>query len=75
MDGAHQAILLTLCALGPPELSRVRLGPLVPYAIRQLRHLRDFLGVRFTIKPEKESKTVFLTCVGAGVKNVARRIE
>jgi len=75
VDSSHQAIVLTLCALGPPELSRVRLGPLAPYAVKQLRHLREFLGVKFTIKPENESKTVFLSCVGAGVKNTARRIQ
>ena len=40
----------------------MRLGPLTPDAIRTLRHLKDFLGVTFSIKPEVESRTIFLSC-------------
>ena len=75
VDGAHQALVLTLCALGPAELSQVRLGPLTPYAVRQLRLLRDVCGVRFSIRPEPESQTVFLSCVGCALQNTARRVQ
>lgn len=68
-----QALVLCLCALGPRELSTVRLGPLTPHAVRTLRHLRDFLGVTFNVAPDAASQTVFLSCVGAGIKSLARR--
>jgi RNA 3'-terminal phosphate cyclase-like protein len=52
----------------------VRLGLLTPYAVQMLRHLKDFFGVVFNIKTENESQTIFLSCLGAGLKNVARRV-
>ena len=68
-----QGLLLTLCTLGPRELSTVRLGPLTPHSVRTLRHLRDFFGVTFNVAPDAGSQTVFLSCVGAGVRSLARR--
>mmetsp|Transcript_12648 Transcript_12648/g.32515 ORF Transcript_12648/g.32515 Transcript_12648/m.32515 type:complete len:371 (+) Transcript_12648:191-1303(+) len=74
VDSCHQGLLLTLCALGPAEVSSVRLGPLTPHAVATLRHLRDVLDVRFSIKPEAHSQTLFLTCIGSGIKNAAKRV-
>lgn len=73
VDTMHQPLLLLLCALGPDEVNQVRLGPLSNAAIRTLRLLRDMLGVTFALKGEAESKTVFLSCLGMGYKNMARR--
>ncbi len=70
MAAATQALILMVGALGPAELNECRLGPLTPYAVQTLRHLRDFLGTVFTIKPEPDSSTIFLSCVGAGIKNM-----
>ncbi len=42
-----QGLVLLLCALGPEELSEVRLGPLTPHAVRTLRHIREFFNVQF----------------------------
>ncbi len=53
---------------------QVRLGPLTPYAVSTLRHLREFFGVMFSIKTESASKTVFLSCIGAGVRNLNRKV-
>lgn len=39
--------MLLLCALGPEEMSEVRLGPLTPHAVRTLRHIREFFNVQF----------------------------
>ena len=44
---APQGLVLLLCALGPEELSEVRLGPLTPHAVRTLRHIREFFNVQF----------------------------
>lgn len=73
VDGAHQAILMLVCALGPELLSEVRIGPLTPSAIYMARLLRDFFGIVFDIRPEKEYGTIFISCVGVGLKNVGRR--
>jgi RNA 3'-terminal phosphate cyclase-like protein len=56
-------------------VSKVRVGQLTPYAIETLRNIRDFLDVKFIIKPDPNSNTVTLKCVGAGVKNLARKIS
>ena len=72
-DTGHQGLLLALCAAGPEELCRLRLGALGPHAVRTLRAARDVLGVQFQITPEPASGTLFLTCVGAGVRNLAKK--
>ncbi len=71
----HQPLILLLCALGPDEMNQVRLGPLSNPAIRTLRLLRDMFGVTFAIKGEAESKTVFLSCLGMGYRNMAKRVN
>ncbi|KAL6764647.1 RNA 3'-terminal phosphate cyclase domain-containing protein [Haematococcus lacustris] len=73
VDGSHQPLILTLAALGPEEMHEVRLGPLTTQAVRTLRLLRDFAGVTFNIRTERDSQTVFLSCIGAGLKNLARK--
>lgn len=74
VDGNHQGLALTLCAIGPEEVNEVRLGPLTPYAVRTLRHLREFFGVQFSVRPERESQTIFLSCIGSGLRNRSKRI-
>ncbi len=69
-----QGLLLLLCALGPQEVHEVRLGLLTPYAVRTLRHLKAFFGVTFNIRPQKESQTIFLSCIGAGITNTSKAV-
>ena len=66
--------MLLFCALGPEELNEVRLGPLTPQAVRTLRHLKAFFGVTFAVKPQAASRTIFLSCIGAGVRNASRKL-
>lgn len=75
VDGAHQGLLLTAAALGPQEVNKVRLGALTTHAVSTLRHLKDFLNVQFDVKPDAASSTVFLSCVGFGLKNLARKVQ
>ena len=72
---ALQGLLLLMCALGPGEINEIRLGPLTPYAVRTLRHLKDFFGVTFSIRPEADSQTLFMSCIGCGIANVSKRIS
>jgi RNA 3'-terminal phosphate cyclase-like protein len=74
VDGSHQGLVLLMAALGPDEMSEVRLGPLTPYAVRTMRHIKDFFNVQFSVRPERESGTVFLSCIGAGYKNVSKKL-
>ena len=73
-DVAVQGLLLLLCALGPEEVLEVRLGLLTDYAVATLRHVKDFFDVTFAIRPEKESRTIFLSCVGASIRNAAKKV-
>ena len=72
-DSSHQALVLTLLACSPDQICRVRLGQLTPRSIQCLRTVRAFFGVTFNIQPEPESGNVFLSCVGAGMRNVSKR--
>eukprot|EP00887_Chlorella_sp_A99_P003908 scaffold11.g3908.t1 len=74
VDSTHQSLALLLCALGPEEVNEVRLGPLTPAAVRTLRHVKEFFGVTFAVRPERGSQTIFLSCVGAGVRNLSKKI-
>lgn len=73
VDSSHQPLVLLLMAIGPEQISRVRLGQLTPRAVQTLRVLKAFFGVVFNIQPEPDSGTVFLSTVGAGIKNISRR--
>ncbi|KAK9271604.1 hypothetical protein L1049_001966 [Liquidambar formosana] len=75
VDSTHQGLLFLLCALCPQDVSKVRVGKLSPYGIETLRHIRDFLGVKFVIKPDPSTETVILKCVGCGLKNLSRKIS
>lgn len=71
---ALQGLLFLLCALCPQDVSKVRVGQLSPYGIETLRNIRDFLDVKFDIKPDPSTGTVFLKCVGCGMKNLSRKL-
>ncbi|KAK3700177.1 hypothetical protein QZH41_010621 [Actinostola sp. cb2023] len=84
VDSRHQSIALLFMAMGQADVSRVLTGPLTPYTIQFLRHLKNFTGVMFKIQtqdkdPEDDSKTggqtkVLLSCVGMGFTNVNKGI-
>lgn len=75
VDSSHQGLLFILCALCPQDVSKIRVGKLTPYSIETLRHIKDFLGVTFIIKPDPSTHTVVLKCVGCGLKNLSRKIS
>ncbi|KAH9329493.1 hypothetical protein KI387_001601 [Taxus chinensis] len=75
VDSTHQGLLFLLCALCPEDVSKVRVGKLSAYGIKTLRHIKDFLGVQFNIKPDPTTGTVILTCIGCGYKNLSRKVS
>ncbi|KAK8720798.1 hypothetical protein OTU49_013098 [Cherax quadricarinatus] len=85
VDTICQPFVLLCMALTPKDVSKIVLGPLAPYTMHFLRHLRDFFQVTFKIDEYKEkftsdempeSKTgadkLLLTCVGVGYTNISK---
>ncbi|XP_002974064.2 probable RNA 3'-terminal phosphate cyclase-like protein [Selaginella moellendorffii] len=75
VDSTHQGLLFILCALCPEDVSKVRVGKLSSYGIKMLQHIKEFLGVQFSIKPDPATGTVLLTCVGSGFQNLYRKVS
>jgi len=75
VDTVHQPLMLFFLSLSEEtQPARVRLSRLSPSAAQMLRHIRDFLGVKFQIREDHgDSGTVVLSCLGAGMTNTARR--
>ena len=72
IDSGAQSIAFLLMCLGPEDVSRIRVGTLTQYSIVTLRLLKKAFGVEFKVRADKESKTVFLSCLGSGYRNMAR---
>jgi len=73
IDSSNQSLFLTLMALSPEDVSRIRTGPLTPYAIGSLQLLRDFFGITFQISSDAADDSVLLVCRGVGFKNLSKR--
>ncbi|NXA53090.1 RCL1 protein, partial [Nothocercus julius] len=82
VDSTNQSLALLLMTLGQQDVSKVLLGPLSPYTIEFLRHLRSFFQIMFKIEtksPEEEEHKggakVLMTCVGIGFSNLSKTIR
>uniref|UniRef100_A0A8B9GFJ3 RNA 3'-terminal phosphate cyclase-like protein n=1 Tax=Amazona collaria TaxID=241587 RepID=A0A8B9GFJ3_9PSIT len=81
VDSTNQSLALLLMTLGQQDVSKVLLGPLSPYTIEFLRHLRSFFQIMFKIEtkaPEEEymgGEKVLMTCVGTGFSNLSKTIR
>ncbi|XP_067105823.1 RNA 3'-terminal phosphate cyclase-like protein [Osmerus mordax] len=82
VDSANQSLALLYMTLGQQDVSKALLGPLSPYTIEFLRHVRDFFQIMFKIETQKplddERKggdKVLMTCVGAGYANISKSIK
>lgn len=79
VDSVNQSLVLLLMTLGQQDVSKVLLGPLSPYTIEFLRHLRSFFQIMFkieskTFEERKGSEKVLMTCVGVGFSNLSKKI-
>ena len=72
IDSGAQSIALLLMCLGPEDVSRIRFGTLSQYAIVSLRLFKQAFDVEFKVKADKNSKTVLLSCLGSGYRNMAK---
>ncbi|XP_050520976.1 RNA 3'-terminal phosphate cyclase-like protein [Daktulosphaira vitifoliae] len=51
VDSSFQSLILLYMALRQKDVSHVVLGPLSPYTIQFLRHLKIFFGITFKLEP------------------------
>ncbi|KAJ2008713.1 hypothetical protein H4R26_000032 [Coemansia thaxteri] len=72
-DSSHQWLALLLMVLGPEHACKTRIGKLTPFTIQYLRDVREFFNITFKIKPDPESNTVLMTCMGSGYINVGKK--
>ncbi|XP_059213816.1 RNA 3'-terminal phosphate cyclase-like protein [Centropristis striata] len=82
VDSSNQSLALLLMTLGQQDVSKVLLGPLSPYTIEFLRHIRDFFQIMFKIEVQKPSEDerkggdkVLMTCVGVGYSNINKTLK
>lgn len=71
-SGGIQSLALVWMCLTPEDVSRIRLGTLTPYTIATLRLLKEAFGVEFKVQADHETKSVLLSCLGTGYRNMAR---
>ena len=69
---AQMFCFLLMSGLGPEDVSQIRVGMLTKVSIAGLRLMKKVFGVEFKVKADEESKTVLLTCLGTGFRNMAR---
>ena len=72
IDTGAQSIALLLMCLGPEDVSRIRVGTLSHYSIVSLRLFKKAFQVEFKVKADNESRTVVLSCLGSGYRNMAK---
>ena len=72
IDTNCQSLAFLWMALSPEEVSRIRVGTLSQYSIETLRLIKYALDVEFMVKPDLETKTVLLSCLGTGFRNMAK---
>jgi len=74
VDSTLQTLVLLWMCLTSEDVSRVRLGKLSPYTINALRLFKKFFQVEFKVSAceEEGKKSVLLSCLGSGYRNMAR---
>ena len=73
IDSYAQTISLLFMCLGPEgDVTRIRIGALSDYTIASLRLFKNVFGVEFKLRPDEETQTVILSCLGIGYRNMAR---
>ncbi|RZF44523.1 hypothetical protein LSTR_LSTR002296 [Laodelphax striatellus] len=86
VDSAFQSLACLYMALTSKDVSKCVTGPLTPYTIKFLQHLREFFGLMFQLEPYRDPASdefdqddnrlrlgvnkVELTCVGIGYQKL-----
>lgn len=72
VDTSAQTLAFFLMCLGPEDVARIRVGTLSQHSIVALRLLRDVFGIEFKVRPDPDTKTVLLSCLGSGYRNMVK---
>jgi len=72
VDTSSQSLVLLWMCLGPEDVARIRMGTLSQYTIASLRLFKQAFGVEFKVRADHDTKTVLLSCLGTGYRNMAR---
>ena len=72
IDTSAQSLVLLFMCLGPEDVSRIRIGTLSQYTIVSLRLFKEAFGVECKLKADDSTKTIILSCLGTGYRNMAR---
>ena len=79
VDGHHQLFVLLLMALGPDEVSVVRLGRITNSAVSAMSLMESFFGVTCAVKEEPSivdpqmPPSTLITCIGSAAINVWKK--
>jgi len=79
VSSTDQSLACLFMALGQQDVSKLLTGPLSPYTIQFLRHLRDYFQVMFKLDiqaKEEDLRTgaekITMTCLGVGFTNLSK---
>eukprot|EP00040_Diaphanoeca_grandis_P015053 m.76598 g.76598 ORF g.76598 m.76598 type:complete len:362 (+) comp24918_c0_seq1:207-1292(+) len=74
IDTQNQALCCLFMACNSEDVSKVKFGKLSSFTVNFLRDVREFLGVTFRLKPDDETDTVNVTCIGIGYTNTSKKM-
>ena len=76
VDTCSAPLVLTLMALCPEDVSRVRLpAHLSHFSVETLRLIKEFFGIVFKLKvDEAANSTILASCLGVGYKNYSKKV-
>nr|CAG4651815.1 EOG090X05X4 [Triops cancriformis] len=81
VDSNVQSLALLHMTLSQKDVSKIQIGPLSPYTIRYLQHIRDFFGTMFKMETQTRDEEddlkigadkVVMTCLGVGFTNLSK---
>lgn len=80
-DSCAQSLASLFMCLGPADVSKFLIGPLSPYTVQYLKHIKEFLDVMFKLETKVNTEEelqlgadkVLMTCVGTGYSNISKR--
>ncbi|PSN55155.1 RNA 3'-terminal phosphate cyclase-like protein [Blattella germanica] len=83
VTSTFQSFAALFMTMSPKDVSKCMLGPLSPYTIQFLRHLKEFFGHTFKLESHKKTdeeeelrtgaNKVVITCLGIGFVNLSKR--
>lgn len=88
VSSINQSLVCLYMALGQPDISKVEFGPLSPFTVQLLKHMKQILQITFKLEVnrkedeeddrdaalKKGSEKIKATCLGIGFSNLSKTI-